>query len=152
MEEYSVLLVKQYVLLFPREGEVQNSVCVWPWLAVVWGDVCRREPEVVQFSAPVLLCSLHSSCVVPWGACSWAAESGRLTERVRDFRTVAASKFTSSTVGEQVSHEYAKGWCRSKNTHGEVNHAPTHLTVLNFFFLPKLIVFRQYFCYPLMVY
>lgn len=45
------------------------------------------EPEVVQFSALMFLCSLHGSCVVPSVIGSWAAEGGKLIERVRDFRT-----------------------------------------------------------------
>lgn len=115
-------------------------------------EICTWEPKVVQYSAPVVLCSFRSSCVVPWVACSWAAESGRLL-KTGTSEPVAASKFISSTVGEQVSREYAKGWCHSKNTHSEVKHAPNHVTFVNILvFLPKLILFRHYFCYPLMVY
>lgn len=49
---------------------------------------------------------------------------GNLLRESGTSEPVAASKFISSTVGEQVSREYAKGWCRCKDTHSEVKHAP----------------------------
>jgi len=78
----------------------------------------------VQFSTPVFLCSKHQQLV------PGLLKAGELLRGSGTSEAVAASKLISSAVGEQVSLEYTMGWCRSKNTHGEVKCAPNRLTAV----------------------
>lgn len=93
--------------------------------------------KIVQFSAPMFLCSLHSSVYSHQELVPGLLKVGDLLRQSGTSEPVAASEFISSAVGEQVSREYSKAWCHSKNTHSEVKHAPSHLTfvkILLFFF------------------
>lgn len=83
----------------------------------------------MQFSAAMSLCSKQRELV------SGLLKVGELSRGSGTPEAVAASsKLISSTVGEQVSLDYAKGWCRSRHPRGKVKCAPNHLTAVKLFF------------------
>lgn len=115
-EEYSVLLVKQCVFSVFSGGRGSNlSLCV------ILASSCLRGclyvgAKAVQFSAPMFLCSLHSSVCSHQELVPGLLRVGDLLRQSGTSEPVAASKFISSAVDEQVSSEYSKAWCHSRNT------------------------------------